>query len=162
MIKAAASISSAAIKKTNRVGMVTYGKDITILPPGSSNTQMETLLATLTATYAGGKRTFKDALERATPFLTPKSPIIIMSPLQRDDTLEDAIQLLLSKKFHITLISPSIVDFERLITGIYSPKYLLVKMERQNRLAKIRGMSVKVVDWPPDRSVSDIISEVAY
>ena len=85
-----------------------------------------------------------------------------MSPLQRDDTLEDAIQLLLSKKFHITLISPSIVDFERLITGIYSPKYLLVKMERQNRLAKIRGMSVKVVDWPPDRSVSDIISEVAY
>ncbi len=162
MIKAAASISSAAIKKTNRVGMVTYGKDVTILPPGSSNTQMETLLATLTATYAGGKRTFKEALERATPFLTPKSPVIIMTPLQRDDTLEDAIQLLLSKKYHITLLTPSIVDFERLITGIYSPKYLLVKMERQNRLAKIRGMGVKVVDWPPERTVSDIISEVAY
>ena len=161
-IKATASIASAAIKKTNRVGIVTYGKEITIIPPGSSNTHMETVLATLTATYAGGKRTFGDALERATPYLTPKSPVIIMTPIQRDDTLEDAIQLLLSKKFHVTLLTPSIVDFERLITGIYSPKYLLVKLERQNRLAKLRGMGIKVVDWSPERSVSDIVSEVAY
>ena len=161
-IKAAASIAGAAIKKTNRVGIVTYGKEISIIPPGSSNTHMETVLATLTATYAGGKKTFKDALERATPYLTPKSPVIIMSPLQRDDSLEDAIQLLLSKKYHVTLLSPSIVDFERLITGVYSPKYLLVKLERQNHLAKLRGMGIKVVDWSPDRPLGDIISEVGH
>ncbi len=160
-IKAAATIASAAIKKTNRVGIVTYGKEISIIPPESSNTQMETILSTLTATYAGGKRTFKDALERATPFLTPKSPVIIMSPVQRDDTLEDSISLLLSKKYHVTLLSPSIIDFERLITGIYSPKYLLVKLERQNRLAKLRGMGINVIDWSPERSVGDIVSEVA-
>lgn len=161
-IKAAASIASAAIKKTNRVGLVTYGKEITIIPPGSSNTQMETFLATLTATYAGGKKTFKEALERATPFLTPKSPIIVMTPLQRDETIEDAVQLLLSKKYYVTVLSPSIVDFERLITGIYSPKYLLVKLERQNRLAKLRGMGINVVDWSPDRPLGDIIAEVAH
>lgn len=161
-IKAAASIARSAIRRTNRVGIVTYGKEVDIIPPGNSNTQMKSILTSLTATYAGGRKTFKDALDMATPYLTPKSPVIILSPLQQDDTLEDAIQMLVSKKYQITVVSPSIVDFERLVTGIYSPKYLLVKMERQNRLAEIKSLGVKVVDWVPEKSVRNVIMEVAY
>ena len=97
----------------------------------------------------------------ATPYLTPRSPIIIISPLTRDKTLEENINRLVGKKYSVSVLSPSSVDFEREISGMYSPRYLMLKLERQNRLAKLRSMGAKVVDWEPEMPVRDAVLEVS-
>ncbi len=161
-VKAAASLANIAVRKMNRVGLVTYGSDIKVIPPGNSATHMETILASLTSTYSKGKRTFKDALDISMPYLTPKSPIIIITPIQNDNTINDALEIMITKGYQVCLISPSLIDFERHIMGRYSPKYLLVKMERHNQLATIKGLGADVIDWTPERPLQNIIQEVGF
>ena len=159
-IKAAAAISDALMKRTNKVGVVTYNDNVRVVPPGSGETQLYTILSHLTGTYAKGSRSFKDALVVAGRYITPRSPIILISPLDDDPSVKEMVRDLCSRDFHVSIVSPSSVEFEREVTGVYSPKYLLLRMERENFMTTLRGYGARVIDWTPDRSIDSIVREV--
>lgn len=159
-VKAAATLAISFMKRTNRVGLVTYGKKVRIIKPGSGETQLATIISTLTGTYAMGDTTFKTAVETATPYLTPRSPIVLISPLDNDKTIKPTLQDLVAKNYDVSILSPSSIDFEREVSGFYSPKYLMIKLERENVLSELRGYGGQVIDWTPETQLSEIVREV--
>ncbi len=159
-IKAAATLAKSFMRRTNRVGLVTYGSKVRVIRPGAGETQMTTIISTLTGTYAGGNTTLKSAVKTAMPYLTPRSPIIIISPLDDDETVNEIVRNLTAQNYDITIISPSSIEFEREATGLYSPKYLMIKLERENRIAELTKYDVRVIDWTPELPVSEVVRGV--
>ena len=159
-VKAAATMAITFMKRTNRVGLVTYSDKVRIIKPGSGETHLATIISTLTGTYAMGKTSFKTAVDTAMPYLTPRSPIILISPLNDDDTIKPTFRDLAAKGFHITLLSPSSIDFEREVEGYFSPRYLMIKLERENKLSELRGYGGAVIDWSPDQQLGEVVREV--
>lgn len=159
-VKAAATLASTFLKRTNRVGLVTYSDKVRVIKPGSGETHLATIISTLTGTYAMGNTSFKTAVDTATPYLTPRSPIILISPITEDDTIKPTLRDLAAKNFHVSIISPSAIDFEREVDGYYSPRYLMIKLERDNKLSELRGYGGKIIDWTPDKPLAEVVREV--
>lgn len=159
-IRAAVTIADHVMKRSNRLGLITYGEKVRIIPPGSGDMQMASMLALLTETYAGGSTTLRYAAERATPFLTPRSPVIIISPLNEDKTIGGVVRELCAKGHDVIVISPSPIEFERMAVGSYSVRYSMLDLERRNQLAQVRSYGAKVIDWKPDKSFSQVLAEV--
>lgn len=159
-VKAAATLAITFMKRTNRVGLVTYGDKVRIIKPGSGETHLATIMSTLTGTYAMGKTSFKTAVDTATPYLTPRSPIVLISPFTDDDTIKPTLRDLAAKRFNVSILSPSSIDFEREVDGYFSPRYLMIKLERENRLSELRGYAGKVIDWTPDKPLGEVVREV--
>ncbi len=159
-VKAAATLTKSFMRRTNRVGLVTYGSKVRVIRPGAGEMQMTTIISTLTGTYASGNTTLKSAVKTAMPYLTPRSPIVIISPLDEDDTVNEIIRSLTAQNYDITVISPSSIEFEREATGLYSPKYLMIKLERENSIAELTKYDVRVIDWTPDIPVSEVVRGV--
>ena len=80
-IKAAVALSRTLMKRTNRVGLVTYNNRVRIIPPGVGENQLSMIMGVLTGTYSMGNVPLKSAVNIATPYMTPRSPIILISPL---------------------------------------------------------------------------------
>ena len=159
-VKAAATMAITFMKRTNRVGLVTYSDKVRIIKPGSGETHLATIMSTLTGTYAMGNTSFKTAVDTATPYITPRSPIILISPVIDDETIKPTLRDLAAKNFNVSILSPSSIDFEREVDGYFSPRYLMVKLERENKLADLRGYGGKVIDWTPDKPLAEIVREV--
>jgi uncharacterized protein (DUF58 family) len=159
-VKAAATMAISFIKRTNRVGLVTYSDKVRIIKPGSGETHLATIMSTLTGTYALGKTSFKTAVDTATPYLTPRSPIILISPVIEDKTIKTTLRDLVAKNFHVSILSPSSIDFEREVDGYFSPRFLMIKLERENKLSELRGYGAKVIDWTPETPLGEIVREV--
>jgi uncharacterized protein (DUF58 family) len=159
-VRAALTITDHVMKRSNRVGLITYGDTVKIIPPGNGDTQMAQILALLTETYAGGKTSLRFAYERMAPFLTPRSPVIIVSPLNGDETVNYVVRDLSAKGHEVIIISPSPIDFERLACRTFSARYTMVKMERQNQISTLNGYGARVVDWTLDRTFSNVLAEV--
>jgi hypothetical protein len=117
-------------------------------------------MSTLTGTYALGKTSFKTAVDTATPYLTPRSPIILISPVIEDKTIKTTLRDLVAKNFHVSILSPSSIDFEREVDGYFSPRFLMIKLERENKLSELRGYGAKVIDWTPETPLGEIVREV--
>jgi uncharacterized protein (DUF58 family) len=160
-VRAGLTLSEHIMKRSNRVGLLTYGDTVKIIPPGNGDTQMAQILALLTETYAGGKTSMRFAYERMVPFLTPRSPIILISPLNGDNTIHYVVRELCGKGHEVTIISPSPIEFERFTTRTYSSKYMMVKMERENELATLNSFGATVIDWTLDKSFANVCAEVA-
>jgi uncharacterized protein (DUF58 family) len=159
-VKAAATLAKSFMRRTNRVGLVTYGSKVRVIRPGAGETQLTTLMSTLTGTYASGNTSLKSAVKTAMPYLTPRSPIVIISPLDNDETVNEIVRDLTAQNYDITVISPSSIEFEREATGLYSPRYLMVKLERENQIAELAKLGIRVIDWTPDLPVSEVVREV--
>ncbi|UCH89091.1 MAG: DUF58 domain-containing protein [Thermoplasmata archaeon] len=162
-VKAAVALSRTMMKRTNRVGLVTYNNRVRIIGPGIGENQLAMITGMLTGTYSMGNVSIRSAIDIATPYMTPRSPIILISPLDEDTGLKDTIRDLCSKKFNIVIISPSAIDFEFEITQAMhgqSPKYQMVKMERENLLTELRGYGANVIDWMPNKPIEEVLAEV--
>lgn len=159
-VKAASALTRTLMGRTNRVALVTYGRRVRTIHPGSGEVHLNTILSTLTGTYAKGDLPFKDAVDMAAPYITPNSPVILLSPLDGDDTIKEVTGYLAATHHHFTIISPSAVDFERNIEGGFTPRYLMVKLERENLLNELRGRGAHVVDWTPELTLDNVVREV--
>jgi uncharacterized protein (DUF58 family) len=162
-IKAAIAMARTMMKRTNRVGLVTYNNRIRVIGPGIGENHISMIMGVLTGTYSMGNVTLKSAMNTATPYMTPRSPVILISPLDNDVTLKEVIRTLCSKKYNVIVLSPSAIDFEYEITKVLYgdlPKYHMIKMERENLLTELRGYGANVVDWTPDKPVEHILQEV--
>lgn len=160
-VRAALTIGDHVMKRSNRVGLITYGEKVKIIPPGNGDTQMAQVMALLTETYAGGRTSMRYAYERMCPFLTPRSPVIIISPLNGDKSIPYVVRELCAKNHEVIIISPSYVEFERYAARQWSSRYLMLKLERENDIRMLTTYGARVIDWTFDKSFSNVLAEVA-
>ena len=60
----------------------------------------------------------------------------------------------------VTVLTPSSIDFERLVSRIPRLSYEVLRMERQNRLTTLAGAGAQVIDWMPDMDLAQALMQV--
>ena len=76
--------------------------------------------------------------------------MIIMSPLEDDPTVVNAVRDLRSRNFDVTILSPSSLEFEFDARRLDRTGYEVLKTERDILLSELRGLGANVMDWEPD------------
>jgi uncharacterized protein (DUF58 family) len=159
-IRLCASLSSLLIAGSNRVGLIVYGSTVNVLKPSGGQRAFDDLIHTLTAIEAGGFNTLYSTVEFALPYLPPQMPVVILSSLAEDPSVKEAIKALVGRGHPLTVVSPSGLDFERLLFEGDVPIYDLRSMERENLLEDIRSIGARVIDWKPENDVQYAMEEV--
>jgi uncharacterized protein (DUF58 family) len=88
------------------------------------------------------------------------SPVFIISSCEGDGTVPSAVRDLVGRGHEVTVLSPSSIDFERLVSRIPRMSYEVLKIERQNRLTSLAGFGSQVIDWMPDMDLSQALLQV--
>ena len=86
--------------------------------------------------------------------------VFIISSCEGDGTVPAAVRDLVGRGHEVTVLSPSSVDFERLVSRIPRMSYEVLKLERQNRLTTLAGSGAQVIDWMPDMDLSQALMQV--
>lgn len=160
-IRLCASLSSLLISGTNRVGLIRYGSSVSVFKPEGGSTGFNNLLHTLAQVEPAGYDTLASTVHYSLPYIPPETPVIVLSPLSLDPTIKEGMKSLVARGHPVLVVTPSGIEFERMITGgRITPKYLLKRIGRENLLREIRAMGARVIDWPPEKDVGWALREV--
>ena len=75
-------------------------------------------------------------------------------------TVPHAIRDLAGRGHEVVILSPSSIDYERLVSRIPRMSYEVMKLERQNRLSAVAGYGARAIDWMPDVELSQALLQV--
>jgi uncharacterized protein (DUF58 family) len=157
----AASISNELLRRSNRVGLIIYSSSVSVMKPRGGVNAGDQIMHLLTDTTPVGQITLGATISYSLPYLPPNSPIFIVSPLNEDPTVIDAVKQLIGRGHKVTIVSPSGIEFER---GVYEgkilPKYVLRRIGRDNMIMDLRSMGARVIDWDPKDDVIWAMEEV--
>ena len=148
--RAAASLSQYFLSRRDSVGLVTYGDEIVSVDRDTGKKQLYVLLTKLAGAMAKGNTPLKVVTDRIMPHINRGSPVIIMSPLEDDPTVVNAVRDLRSRNFDVTILSPSSLEFEFDARRLDRTGYEVLKTERDILLSELRGLGANVMDWEPD------------
>ena len=99
---------------------------------------------------AKGNTPLRIVTNRIMPHIHRGSPIIILSPLEDDPTIVDAVRDLRARSFEVTVLSPSSLEFEFDARRLDRTGYEVLKTERDILMTELRGLGAYVMDWEPD------------
>jgi uncharacterized protein (DUF58 family) len=160
-IRFIASMASAFLQSSNRVGLIIYGSTVSVFKPMGGPSALTHILHNLTNITPSGYNSMGATISYSLPYLDPNVPVILLSPLSEDPTIREGVKNLMGRGHPLMIISPSGIEFER---GVYygklTPKYLLKRLSRENLVIDLRSMGAKVVDWTPDQDILKILREV--
>jgi uncharacterized protein (DUF58 family) len=160
-VRFCASLSSELLKRSNRVGLIIYGSSVSVMKPKSGPNAIDQILNMLTDSTPAGQITLGATVTYSLPYLPPNSPVFIVSALNEDPSVKDAIKQLVGRGHKVTIVSPAGIEFER---GVYEgkilPKYVLKRIGRDNMVQDLRSMGARVIDWDPARDVIWAMEEV--
>lgn len=157
--RATATLTSFFLKRRDNVALIIYNDTINTILPSSREQQLYNILISLAATPAKGNMPLLAVVDVTIPRLCPKSPVILISNLEEDKTIQDAVSKIRAHDFDLTIISPTSPDFEFLTSGISPIAYDIMKVKRENLLKELRGFGARVIDWKPDTTLISIIKE---
>jgi len=149
--RAAASLTSFFIKRRDHVGLTVYGDAVRIKQPESGERQLYEILNTLADARPRGNLGLKAVTEILIPRFTPRSPVIVISPLVDDDSFRAAIRDLVAHGFEVIVISPRLPDFLR---GGRPLDEKLAEFERNGLISELRRYTPRVVDWRKEMPLS--------
>jgi uncharacterized protein (DUF58 family) len=146
-VMAAAALSNAFLSAGNRVGMLSYGKQIRWTMPGYGKIQGEKILHDLSEQEPGDSHALSELHipHRRFPF---GSQLVFISPLTADDF--NALAGLRSQGYAVLVVSPDTVAFE---AQSESPSENLslalrvIRLRREVFLGRLRSIGVHVVNW---------------
>ena len=156
--RAAASLSQHFLSRRDSVGLVIYGDEITSVDRDTGKKQLYVLLTKLAGAMAKGNTPMKIVTNRIMPHINRGSPIIILTPLEDDPTIVDAVRDLRSRNFDVTILSPSSLEFEFDARRLDRTGYEVLKTERDILMAELRGLGAFVMDWEPDMMLNTALS----
>jgi len=156
--RAAASLSQHFLSRRDSVGLVIYGDEITSVDRDTGKKQLYVLLTKLAGAMAKGNTPMKIVTNRIMPHINRGSPIIILTPLEGDPTIVDAVRDLRSRNFDVTILSPSSLEFEFDARRLDRTGYEVLKTERDILMAELRGLGAFVMDWEPDMMLNTALS----
>lgn len=171
-VRAAASLSSFFLKRRDSVGLVVYNDSVKTIKPGSGERTLYEILTALAGAQPQGNLLLKGVLEIFLPYIPPRTPILLISTLEGDPTIPEAISHIRALGFDVTILSPSSVEFE--LSGrkekaeqlgkkleIDQTPYDILKVERSVVISDVRGFGATVVDWKPNMSLMTALVESA-
>jgi len=156
--RAAASLSQYFLSRRDSVGVVVYGDEIVSVDRDTGKKQLYVILTKLAGAMAKGNTPLKVVTNRILPHINRGSPIIILSPLEDDPTIIDAVRDLRSRNFDVTILSPSSLEFEFDARRLDRTGYELLKTERDILMSELRGLGANVMDWEPDMLLNTALS----
>lgn len=148
--RAVASLSSFFLRRRNNLRLVIYSDDIKMMPPGYGERQLYKILNILAGTVSRGDMPLQGVVNTILRHLTPKSPIILVSGLENDDSIKNAVREITGRGFYLIMLSPSPLN----------PGTLL-KVERENLVSTLRGYNACVLDWQPDIPLSQAMEMIS-
>tara|TARA_B100001146_G_scaffold57408_1_gene50398 strand:+ start:3389 stop:4708 length:1320 start_codon:yes stop_codon:yes gene_type:complete len=148
--RAAASLSQYFLSRRDSVGLVVYGDEIVSVDRDTGKKQLYILLTKLAGAMAKGNTPLRIVTNRIMPHIHRGSPIIILSPLEDDPTIVDAVRDLRARSFEVTVLSPSSLEFEFDARRLDRTGYEVLKTERDILMTELRGLGAYVMDWEPD------------
>ena len=156
--RAAASLAQYFLSRRDSVGLVIYGDEIVSVDRDTGKKQLYILLTKLAGAMARGNTPLKVVTNRIIPHINKGSPIIILSPLEDDPTVVDAVRDFRARDFDVTLLSPSSLEFEFDARRLDRTGYEVLKTERDILISELRGLGANVMDWEPDMLLSTALA----
>ncbi len=156
--RAAASLAQFFLSRRDSVGLVIYGSDINSVDRDTGKKQLYVLLTKLAGAAAKGNTPLQVVTNRIMPHINRGSPIIILSPLEGDPTLINAVRDFRAREFDVTVLSPSSLEFEFDAKRLDRTGYEVLKTERDILMTEIRGLGAFVMDWEPDMLLSTALA----
>jgi uncharacterized protein (DUF58 family) len=139
-VKLAASVASFLLKGRNEVGLITYGgkENAYVVQPAAGKSQLDNILSVLVGVKAEGEEGFKVALDKARPFLTPRTTLVLISPLDNDDTIVQAAKdVACQHRFFV--FSPNSYEIEREVAGAFTSKHTMLELEKRVLLDELQS-----------------------
>lgn len=166
-IKASVALASHFLKRRDRVGLIIYGDSegkLKWVYPESGKKQLYKTITELVEAQAEGKFLFNAVIDTAITHMLPKkSLIVLISSLDDDPSIPEAIQQLVAQKFNVIIISPSPIDIEYSLQShdtYYELAHKILSFERKNVLSILRNNGARVVDWNPTLPLAVSLKEV--
>lgn len=160
-VAAAGTIAETLFDSDHRVGLATIGRELTWLPPGAGQDHEERFRRRLASDPAGSvvppnepldgvldpdgegdARSLDRQLAALRTQLDPNAQVLLLTPLC-DDAATRIAQVFESAGCAVTVVSVDVTDDA-------TPGGRLARVERENRLHRLRNAGVPVVDWNPD------------
>ena len=154
---AAASLASFFLKRRDSVALAIYDDKLSYLQPDTGDKQYFKILSSLAGVAPKGNMPLQAVTNSLAPRFSRGSPVFILSSAEGDGTAPHAIRDLVGRGHEVVLLSPSSVDFERLVSRIPRMSYEVLMIERQNRMTSLAGFGATVIDWMPDMELSQAL-----
>jgi uncharacterized protein (DUF58 family) len=155
-IKAAVSISSYFLKQRDRVGLIVYGEtkgNLRWLYPESGKKQLYKIVEELVEVRATGESCLENAIDTAIGYMLPeKSVLVLISSLESDLSIPPSVETLIARGFDVLIVSPSIVELERMLQPdeqSYELAHRILNFERGVFINRLQQSGAKVIDWNP-------------
>ena len=146
------------LRGQNLVGYRHYSDEIVSVDRDTGKKQLYVLLTKLAGAIAKGNTPLKVVTNRIMPHINRGSPIIILSPLEDDPTIVDAVRDLRARNFDVTVLSPSSLEFEFDAKRLDRTGYEVLKTERDILMSELRGLGAFVMDWEPDMMLNTALA----
>jgi uncharacterized protein (DUF58 family) len=163
--RAAATMTNFFLKRRDSVGLIVYGDKLLTIKQGSGQKQLFEVLTALAGAKAEGNLPFKGVVDYTAPFLPKRSPVMLISSLDGDDTIAEGVSTLRVLEYPVIIICPSSIEFElqaraKTRQGVGDPlPYEILKLERDIILSDLRGYGANVIDWDPKTPLLAVLRE---
>jgi uncharacterized protein (DUF58 family) len=166
--RAAATLANFFLKRRDSVQLVIYSDKVTTVKKGSGQKQLYELLTGLAGTDPKGDIPLSGIVDVALPYMPRRSPIVVISSLDEDESLRKAVSTMMVLEFDVTVLSPNSVDFEIMARKKQKKKkesmvdpiaFEVLRLEREILLQELRSYGVRIIDWKPDTPLTAILLE---
>ncbi len=147
--RAALSIATGAMQARDRIKIFAYGDGIQDIAPGKGADQIHRLTQALAALPARGDMRFSQALENVLPALKPRTPFVLISGLEDDETIVDGIALLRQRDILPTVLI--VPPGTKAADGDQDaePDADRINMEHERAIERLRGLAIPTVPVKP-------------
>jgi len=157
---AAASLASYFLKRRDAIALAVFDDKLSYLPADTGDKQYFKILSSLAGVAPKGNMPLQAVTNALAPRFSRGSPVFIISSLEGDGTVPHAVRDLAGRGHEVVVLTPSSIDYERLVSRIPRMSYEVMKLERQNRLTALAGFGARVIDWMPDVELSQALLQV--
>jgi uncharacterized protein (DUF58 family) len=157
-IQAAAALAESILNDGNRVGLLVYGSFLDWTLPGYGKVQRERILQALAHAEPGSSMVFERLDLLPTRLFPPESQLILISPLVKDDA--PVLVRLRARGYQLLILSPDPIPLEVAAFGRRPGAELaarVARLERSLLLQRLQQAGIRVVDWPIDTPLDQIV-----
>jgi uncharacterized protein (DUF58 family) len=142
-------------RATAATGTIGHNALLMSIKPSQGSKQLYEILTALAGAEPAGDLPFKGVVEVSSPYMPRRSPVIVISNLDGDPSVVDAISELRTLEFDVVVLTPNSIEFElmsrkRLEAGVErSLEYEVLRLEREVMIQDLRGYGAAIVEWDP-------------
>jgi len=160
-LRAALGLTRTLVDSKNRVMMVTYNDAVNIGPPGLGNAQNRVVQAMMVETVAKGTLTFDWVAAYARPYITPRSDVVVFSPLLSDMTFYPTVLSLIRTGHRVVVVTAALEEYEERATGVKGSRSMLMALQRTTNMAELEGAGIPVIVVEADEPQLSILVRVS-